>query len=183
MSAPLPAKVVLVEFEEDLLTLNRVIGIMRRRNLAVASLSLGPAPGSARRGLTAVLTDEPATVARLVNQLRKTSGVARVFVRPEAECLTREQLLVRVRVAPMHFAELLDAVALYEARIVEESSEELLLEATGAAPLLGALLRALEPFGVLAHARGGALALPRTSPPGPAHRPAALSRAARTVPA
>lgn len=182
MNAPRPATVVLVEFADDLVTLNRVIGIMRRRNLAVVSLSLGPAPGSGRRGLTAVLADEPAAVARLVHQLRKTSGVFQVLLRAEAECLTREQMLVRVRVTPVHLAALLDAVALYDAHIVEESAEELLLEATGAAPLLGALLRALEPFGVLAHARGGALALPRT-PAGPARRATTSPRSAKAVPA
>ena len=183
MSAPFSATVVLVEFSDDLITLNRVVGIMRRRNLAVVSLSLGPAPGSGRRGLTAVLADDAATVSRLVNQLRKTSGVILALVRPENECLTREQMLVRVRVAPMHLAALLDAVALYDAHIIEESPEELLLEATGAAPLLGSLLRALEPFGVLAHARGGALALPRTPPSAAARRAATGPRAAKAVPA
>jgi len=183
MTAPLPATVVLVELDDDLLTLNRVIGIMRRRNLAVASLALGPSPGLEGRGLTAVLTDDPATVSRLVNQLRKTSGVARVLVHPEADCLTRGQLLVSVRAAPRHLAELLDAVALYDARIVEETPEALRIEATGAAPHLTALLRALEPFSVLGYTWGGALALPRTSSPEPVPRPVVPPRAATAVPA
>lgn len=173
--------VVLVEFADDLLTLNRVMGIVRRRNLAVASAALGPGQAPARRALTLVLSDEPATVSRLVNHLRKTSGVTDASARPESECLTREQLLVRVRVAPVHLAALLDVAALYETRLLEESPEELLLEATGDEPLLGALLRALEPFGVLAWTRGGALALPRTPQSAPAQRPGVSPPAARAV--
>jgi len=180
MTAPL-RRVVQVEFADDLLTLNRVMGIIRRRNLAVASAALGPGQDPAGRVLTLVLADEPATVSRLVNHLRKTSGVRDATARPEAEYLTREHLLVRVRVAPVHLAALLDVAALYETRILEESSEELLLEATGSDPLLGALLRALEPFGVLAFARGGALALPRTPPIVAGPRPASAPRAASAV--
>lgn len=181
MTAPRPATVVLVEFADDLLTLNRVMGIVRRRNLTVASAALGPGQGPARRTLTLVLNDEPATVSRLVNHLRKTSGVVDATARPAADCRTRELLLVRVRVAPVHLAALLDVAALYETRILEESPEELLLEASGDEPLLGALLRALEPFGVLAWTRSGALALPRAPQPATAPRPAAAPRAASAV--
>jgi len=183
MSAPPPRTVVLVEFTDDLLALNRVMGIVRRRNLSLVSSALGPGPAPGGRRLTLILTDEPSTVSRLVNHLRKTSGVYQAETRPEAECLTREQLLVRVRVAPARLGALLDLVALYEVRVLEESPEELLLEATGDAPLLGALLRALEPFGVLAHARGGALALPRGPLAGAPARVAGLPRPVSAVPA
>ena len=161
MTAPTASLVVTALLPDDLLALNRAIGIIRRRNLNVTSLVLGPSgrPGLSR--LSCIIEGEPATTERMANQLRKMVGVAQVLVQPEADCTTREHALIRVRVATMHLAGLFDTIALYDALVVEESPHELTLEITGAPPLVVSLLRALEPFGVLEIARGGALALSR----------------------
>ena len=58
-----------------------------------------------------------------------------------------------------------------EARIVEESPDELLIEATGTGPFMVSLLRALEPFGILDLARSGPMVVPG---PSPASQPASL---------
>jgi acetolactate synthase I/III small subunit len=108
-----------------------------------------------------VLASEPDAVDRMANQLRKMVGVSEVMVTPEAECVTREHALIRVRVSPADLAGLLDTVALFQASVVEESAHELLLQVAASPPILGSLLRALEPFGVLELARGGAIALAR----------------------
>ncbi len=149
-----PTLVVTVLLPDDLLALNRAIGIIRRRNLDVTSLVLGPSgrPGLSR--LSCIIEGEAATTERMANQLRKMVGVAQVLVQPEADCTVREHALIRVRVATAHLAGLFDTIALYDALVVEESPHELTLEITGAPPLVVALLRALEPFGVLETARG-----------------------------
>ena len=156
-----PTLVVTALLPDDFLALNRAIGIIRRRNLDVTSLVLGPSgrPGLSR--LSCIIEGEPATTERMANQLRKMVGVAQVLVQVEAECSVREHALIRVRVATAHLASLFDTIAVYDALVVEESPHELTLEITGAPPLVVALLRALEPFGVLEIARGGTLALSR----------------------
>jgi acetolactate synthase-1/3 small subunit len=161
MTAPVPSLVVTALLPDDLLALNRAIGIIRRRNLEVTSLVLGPSgrPGLGR--LSCVIRGESATTERMANQLRKMVGVAQVLVQAEGDCTAREHALVRVRVATAHLAGLFDTIALYDALVVEESPHELTLEVTGAPSLVASLLRALEPFGVLEIARGGTLALPR----------------------
>lgn len=161
MTVPVPSLVVTALLPEDLLALNRAIGIIRRRNLEVTSLALGPSgrPGLSR--LTCVVDGEAATTERMANQLGKMVGVAAVLVQPADDCVLREHALIRVRVATAHLAGLLDTVSLYEALVLEESPHELTLEITGAPPLVGSLLRALEPFGILEVARSGTLALAR----------------------
>lgn len=156
-----PTMVVTLLLPDDLLALNRAIGIIRRRNLDVTSLVLGPSgrPGLSR--LSCIIEGESATTERMAGQLRKMVGVAQVLVQPEADCTAREHALIRVRVATAHLASLFDTIALYDALVVEESPHELTLEITGAPPLVVALLSALEPFGVLETARGGTLALSR----------------------
>ncbi len=165
MSQPLPTLVLTVALDDDLLTLNRVVGIMRRHNLAVGGLAVGPGPKGGQSRLTCTVASDPGAVDRMANALRKTVGVRDVTTLPESACTTREHLLLRLRHGPSRLSALLDVLALYEARILEETPEELVVEATGAAPLLGSLLRALEPYGVLAQVRGGAVALPRTALP------------------
>jgi len=161
MSLPVPAWVVTVLLEDDLLAFNRAVGIVRRRNLAVSSLSLGSSSRLGVARLTWVVASDRGTVDRLASQLRKMVGVLEVSVTSEADCLTREHALIRVRAVPARLAGLLDVAALYQAAVVEEGPEELVLEATAPPPLLLTLLRALEPYGVLDVVRGGIIALPR----------------------
>jgi acetolactate synthase-1/3 small subunit len=172
--------------KDDLLALNRATGIIRRRNLPVASVALGPTSRTGTIRLTCVVSSERAATDRMANALRKMVEVREVNVYPEAECARRDHVLVRVRVSPMQLSPLLDVVSLFKAAVVEESPHALLIEATGTEPFMTSFLRAVEPFGILDLARSGALVLPAPSVPGAAGsaRPAALpSRVAATIPA
>lgn len=176
MSAPVPAWVVSALLDDDLLALNRAIGIIRRRNIQAPRISLGR---SARAGVTRLVCTvegDAAATERMANQLRKMVGVHEVLVHPGFEVAAREHALVRVRVSPAQLSALLDTVAVYDAAVIDESPHDLVIEATGTAPCMGALLRALEPFGILDLVRGGTLALP----PAP---DAAPPRVATAIPA
>lgn len=186
MSAPQSTWVISVLLPDDMLVLNRAIGIIRRRNLPVASLALGPAgrPGSLR--LTCAVTTDRAAVERMANAVSKMVEAREVAIHSEAECITREHALVRVRVPSAGLSALLDAVSLYQATIVDERPDELLIEATGTSPFMLSFLRALEPFGVLEVARGGALALPRPEAgeaSGTPRMPVASARMPAAIPA
>ena len=186
MSAPVSTWVVSVLLQDDMLALNRATGIIRRRNLPVGNVSLGPTgrPGTLR--LTCVVSSDHAAADRLAHALRKMVEVRAVSVHAEADCAVREHALVRVRISPAQLSPLLDAVSLFEAAIVEESPYDLLIEATGTGPFMTSFLRALEPFGIIDMARGGTLVLPRQAVPGAAGsaRPAApSSRVPAAIPA
>ncbi|HSB52875.1 MAG TPA: acetolactate synthase small subunit [Gemmatimonadales bacterium] len=185
MTLPLPSWVVTVLMQDDALALNRAIGIVRRRNLVVSSVSLGPSTRIGVSRLTTIVATDESAVERMANQLRKMVGVLEVTVAPEADCITREHALVRVRVTPAELAALLDTAELYQARVVEESPSEVVFEATASPATLVSLLRALEPFGVLDVVRGGAIALGRPAPPEPAAGRPSLPpvRVARAIPA
>jgi acetolactate synthase-1/3 small subunit len=161
MTEPLPAWIITVLLHDDALALNRLVGIVRRRNLGIESLAIGPSdrPGILR--MSCGMLADRAAIDRAANQMVKMVGVLDVSVAPEGDCVTREHALIRVRVAPQGLASLLDTLALFQASVVEEGAAEIVLEATATPPLLNSLLRALEPHGVLEVARGGAIALAR----------------------
>ncbi len=152
--------VVAVLLEDDLIALNRAVGIVRRRNLALSSLTLGPSGRAGINRLVFTVTGDAAATERMANHLSKLAEARGVTLHPEPACTAREHALVRVRMSPMTLPALLDTAALYDARLVAEHAEDLTIEATGSAPFMVSFLRALEPFGVLELARSGALSLP-----------------------
>jgi acetolactate synthase-1/3 small subunit len=179
VSAPAQTWVVAVLLDDDLLALNRAAGILRRRNLPIGNIALGATGRAGILRLTCAVTSDRAGTDRLANALRKMVEVREVTVYDEAACVTREHALVRVRVSPAGLPALLDVVSLFEATVVEERPTDLLIEATGTGPFLTSFFRALEPFGILDLARGGALVLPRT----PAAEAAGAHRSVPPVPA
>ncbi len=181
----MPTWVVSALLDDDLLALNRAIGIIRRRNLNVPSFSLGPSVRDGVTRLTCIVEGDEAATIRMANQLRKMVGVQEVLVHAESECTGREHALVRVRVSPAVLSALLDTVALFDAAVIGESPHDLLIEATGSAPFMVSLLRALEAYGIIDLVRGGTLALPPAAPPdGGAQRPSAVPpRVATAIPA
>jgi acetolactate synthase-1/3 small subunit len=156
MSRP-QAVVALVR--DQLITLNRVVGLVRRRNFPVHSLSVGPTgtPGVSR--LTIMMQSDEAAAERAVQHLQKIVGVHQVAVIPQDEAIARELALVKLRPTAERYAELLDVVQLYRATLVDESADAIVLELTGSEAFVLSCLRALERFDIVDIARSGAVAM------------------------
>ncbi len=182
----MPTSVVTVLLADDPLALNRAAGIVRRRGLGLLGLTWGPAARAGTARLVFTVTGDDGAVERFANQLRKMTEVRAVAVHPAAQCATREHALARVRVSPAQLSAVLDLLSLYDARIVEESPHDLVVEATGAAPFMVSFLRALEAFGLLDLARSSPLTLPprpAVESAAPAPAPGAAPRVATAIPA
>lgn len=151
-----------VLLEHELVTLNRVFGMLRRRNLPIKSIAVGPSasPGLAR--LTIMMQTDQATADRTARQLDKVVGVREVAAFPAREGVTRELALVKVRPGEARHAELLDVALLYKAAILDEAPEAVILEVSGSEAFVLSFLRALERFEVVEVARSGAVALERS---------------------
>ncbi|HEX5386327.1 MAG TPA: acetolactate synthase small subunit [Gemmatimonadales bacterium] len=162
----MPAQTLSVLADQELVTLNRAVGMLRRRNLPITSIAVGSSatPGVAR--LTIMLETDEATADRMARQLHKVVGVHEAVAYPAREGIARELALVKVRVAPRRYAELLDVALLYKATIADESADSIIFEVSGSDAFVLSFLRALERFEVLELARSGAVALERDATPG-----------------
>jgi acetolactate synthase-1/3 small subunit len=158
---------ICVGLEDEFLAFNRLVGVVRRRNLAIESLSIGAGPEAGVARVTIVVRADEGAVDRLVRQLRKVIGVRGAAAEPEASVASRELALIKVRTTG-RYAEVLDAAGRFGATVLEEGRDEALLEVTGPGPMVLSLIRALEPFGVLDVARSGIVAVsrPGTAPAG-----------------
>jgi acetolactate synthase regulatory subunit len=79
-----PSHNVAVVLEDDLLVFNRVLGVLRRRNLPVIDIRVGAAAGDQTGSLRmsfSMQTDD-ANAERLLRQLEKAHGVRGVEVLP-----------------------------------------------------------------------------------------------------
>jgi len=150
-----------VLLDESLLSLNRAVGVVRRRNLPIDSFSVGPAltPGVSR--LTITLSADQATTDRLVGALRKTSGVREAVSYRGGEGVARELALIKVRVGRGSYGQVLDAIQLFRAAVIDEGPEEVVVQVAGSEAFVVSLIRALEPYGVVDVARSGTIALER----------------------
>ena len=153
------ARAVSVLLEDRWITLNRAVGLIRRRNLPVRSLAVGPTatPGLSR--LTIMIHSDTATADRAVQHLQKMVGVRAAVAFPAGEGVVRELALVKVRAPHERYGELLDVVQLYNASVVDDSADAMIVELSGSEAFVLSCIRALERFGVVEVARSGTIAL------------------------
>jgi acetolactate synthase-1/3 small subunit len=153
------ARAVSVLLEDRWITLNRAVGLIRRRNLPVRSLAVGPTatPGLSR--LTIMLHSDTATADRAVQHLQKVVGVRAAVAFPAQEGVVRELALVKIRAPHERYGELLDVVQLYNASVVDDSADAMIVELSGSEAFVLSCIRALERFGVVEVARSGTIAL------------------------
>jgi acetolactate synthase-1/3 small subunit len=157
-------RAVTVLLEDQLITLNRAVGLIRRRNFPVRGLAVGPTdtPGVSR--LTIMMQSDAATAERAVQHLQKIIGVRDAVAIPPGEAVTREIALVKLRPRTDRYGELLDVVQLYHATVIDESADTVIVELTGSEAFVLSCLRALERFDILEVARSGAVALESGAP-------------------
>jgi acetolactate synthase I/III small subunit len=153
------AQAVTVLLEDRLITFNRAVGLIRRRNLPVRSIAVGPTttPGVSR--LTIMIQSDEATANRTVQQLQKVIGVREATAFAAQDGVARELALVKVRAPADRYAELLDVVQLYHASVIDDTPDAVIVELTGSEAFVLSCIRALERFDILDVARSGAVAI------------------------
>ena len=77
------------------------------------------------------------------------------------QAVEREHLLIKVRVDNTTRSQILEAVNLFRARVVDVAPDALVIEVTGDSGKVQAFLRVLEPYGIKELAQSGLLAIGR----------------------
>ena len=81
-----------VLLDDTLLTLNRAVGVLRRRNVDVARFAVRPCGAAGVSRMTFVLDTDAATADRVVQQFHKIIGVRAVEITTVQDPTTEEQL-------------------------------------------------------------------------------------------
>lgn len=150
---------LLVEDKPGLLT--RVAGLFARRGFNINSLAVGPTEVEGLSRITVVAEVDQLPLEQVTKQLNKLVNVIKIVELDPESSVYREHLLIKVRVDHTTRSQILEAVNLFRARVVDVSPDALVIEVTGDSGKVQALLRVLEPYGIREIAQSGLLAIGR----------------------
>ena len=85
----------------------------------------------------------------------------KIVEQDEDNSVSRELALIKVRADAATRGQVIEAVNLFRAKVVDVSAESLVVEATGTPEKLEALLRVLEPYGIREIVQSGVVSLAR----------------------
>ncbi|MBB2772666.1 acetolactate synthase small subunit [Mycolicibacterium monacense] len=150
---------VLVEDKPGVLA--RVASLFSRRGFNIQSLAVGATEQKNMSRMTIVVSVEEAPLEQITKQLNKLINVIKIVEQDEDNSVARELALIKVRADATTRGQVIEAVNLFRAKVVDVSTESLTVEATGTQEKLDALLRVLEPYGVRELVQSGVVSLSR----------------------
>ena len=144
-------------------TLTRVAGLFARRGFNIESLAVGHTEVDGLSRITVVVDVEDLPLEQVTKQLNKLINVIKVVELDPAQAVQREHMLIKVRVDNSTRSQVLEAVTLFRASVVDVAPDSLVIEVTGDSGKTDALLKVLEPYGIKEIAQSGLLAIGRGS--------------------
>jgi acetolactate synthase-1/3 small subunit len=152
---------LLVEDKPGLLT--RVAGLFARRGFNIESLAVGSSEIEGLSRITAVVTLEGAPLEQVTKQLNKLINVIKIVELEPDQAVQRDHMLIKVKTDASSRSQVLEAVTLFRARVIDVVSDALIIEVTGDTAKCQAFIKVLEPFGIKELVQSGILAMGRGS--------------------
>lgn len=141
--------------------LNRVAGMIRRRNFNIDSLQVGHSetPGISR--MTFVVDGDQREVDQVIKQLRKVIDVTNIENISEKPIVAREMVLIRIATTAQTRSEIVQVVDLFRGDIVDVAGDSMVAQIVGSQDRIDSLLELLNTFGILEMVRTGPVAMKR----------------------
>ena len=152
--------VIAVYVENKFGVLTRVTSMFTRRGFNIDALTVGETESPEYSRITISLSGDGYAREQLINQLRKLYNVKKVEVL-EDDSIKRELMLIKVRNTSETRGDVLAAVEVYRAKVIDYSMDEMCIEITGDPSKIDAFIKLMIPYGVLELCRTGLVALER----------------------
>lgn len=150
--------------------LNRVAGLLRRRNFNIDSLQVGHSekPGISR--MTFVVNGDEHMTDQVIKQLRKVVDVTRVDDVTDDPSIIREMALIRVHTSTETRSEIIQLVDIYKGDIVDVTLDSMVVQIVGSEQRIDALIELLDNFEIIEMVRTGPVAMVRGNRAQPRHK-------------
>jgi acetolactate synthase-1/3 small subunit len=152
---------VLVEDKPGVLA--RVASLFSRRGFNIESLAVGPTEVPEISRMTIVVSVEKLPLEQVTKQLNKLINVLKVVELEQDASIARDHMLIKVKTDASTRSQVLEAVTLFRARVVDVVSDSVVIEVTGDSAKCKAFIKVLEPFGIKELVQSGAIAISRGS--------------------
>ena len=143
--------------------LTRVTSMFTRRGFNIDALTVGETESPAYSRITISLSGDGYAREQLINQLRKLYNVKKVEVLEE-DCIKRELMLIKVKNNPACRGDVMAAVEVYRAKVIDYTVDEMCIEITGDPSKIDAFVRLMISYDIIIEmCRTGVVALERGS--------------------
>ena len=154
--------VIAVYVDNQYGVLTRVTSMFTRRGFNIDALTVGETECPEYSRITICLSGDGYAREQLINQLRKLYNVKKVEVLEE-DSITRELMLIKVKNCPETRSDVLAAVDVYRAKVIDYTANEMCIELTGDPSKIDAFVNLMLPYGIIEMCRTGIVALDRGS--------------------
>ena len=134
--------------------LTRVTSMFTRRGFNIDALTVGETESPEYSRITICMSGDGYAREQMINQLRKQINVKKVEVLEE-DAIKRELMLIKVKNTSEHRSEVLSAVDVFRAKVIDYTPGEMCIEVTGEPSKIDAFVRLMMPFGILEMCRTG----------------------------
>jgi acetolactate synthase I/III small subunit len=141
--------------------LARTAGLFSRRGYNIESLTVGVTENENISRMTIVVAGDDTVVEQVSKQLNKLIEVIKVSDLTKESYVDRELVLIKVTADSSNRGEIMQLADVFRARIVDVAAKSLIIEVTGDAEKITALIGTLKQFGIKEIVRTGTLALGR----------------------
>ena len=140
--------------------LTRVTAMFTRRGFNIDALTVGETENPECSRITIAMKGDVYAKEQLINQLKKMLVVKKVAVLEE-EPIKRELMLIKVSNKAEYRSDIMTAVDVFRASVIDYSPEGMCIEVTGSPSKIDAFVKLMQPFGMLEMCRTGIVALDR----------------------
>lgn len=155
--------VIAVYVDNKFGVLTRVTSMFTRRGFNIDALTVGETECPEYSRITISLSGDGYAKEQLINQLRKLFNVKKVEVLEEEEAIKRELALVKIKNNKETRGDVLSAVEVYRAKVIDYTLDEMCVEITGDPSKIDAFIKLMIPYGIIEMCRTGIVALERGS--------------------
>ena len=140
--------------------LTRVTAMFTRRGFNIDALTVGETEHPEYSRITIAMKGDVYAKEQLINQLKKLLVVKKVEVLEE-EPIKRELMLIKVYNKAEYRSDIMTAVDVFRASVIDYSNDGMCIEVTGAPSKIDAFVKLMQPYGILEMCRTGIVALDR----------------------
>ena len=155
--------VIAVYVENKFGVLTRVTSMFTRRGFNIDALTVGETECPEYSRITISLSGDGYAKEQFINQLKKLYNVKKVEVLEENESIKRELSLIKVKNDPETRGDVLSAVDVYRAKVIDYTLDEMCIEITGDPNKIDAFVKLISNYGIIEMCRTGIVALERGS--------------------
>jgi acetolactate synthase-1/3 small subunit len=142
--------------------LARVSALFSARGYNIDSLCVGETEDPTVSRMTVVVQGDEAVLDQIIKQLNKLVDTIEVTDLTCEDFVERELVMIKIAASGKQRTEVIEVVAIFRAKVVDVSSNSMVVEVTGSEGKVEALIDMMRPFGIQELVRTGTIAIARS---------------------